>query len=436
MRILLVNPRDATYSHRGGAFRRSLSYPALTLPTLAALVPPEIGAEVRIVDEGVEELTDFRGADLVGITAVTASANRAYEIADGARAAGVTAVLGGVHPTLLPEEAAGHADAVVTGLADDAWPELLRDHAAGRLRHRYDGRDDVDLAGRPWPRRDLLNRRRYLDVPTLQASRGCVNGCAFCTIPAAWGRRFHRRPVDEVAREIAALGSRRVLFLDPALLEDRPNALALLRALATLGVRWGGLATVRVAFDDELLDLASASRCVGLLVGFESLNQESLDGAGKTFSRAGRYAEAVRRFHDRGIAVLGCFVFGFDQDGEDVFERTAAFVDRAGIDAVRYAVYTPFPGTPVFAALEREGRILSRDWSRYTTEDVVFRPRRMTVERLEQGLADAWRRTYGLVSIGRRTRWLSGSVPLALTLNLGFRFYARTVFGGREARRG
>jgi radical SAM superfamily enzyme YgiQ (UPF0313 family) len=436
MRILLVNPRDATYSHGGGAFRRSLSYPALTLPTLAALVPPEITAEVRIVDEGVEELTDLWDADLVGITAVTASANRAYEIADQARAAGATAVLGGVHPTLLPEEAAGHADAVVTGLADDAWPEVLRDHAAGRLRPRYDGREDVDLAGRPWPRRDLLNRRRYLDVPTLQASRGCVNGCAFCTIPAAWGRRFHRRPVDEVAREVAALGSRRVLFLDPALLEDRTNALALLRALAALGVRWGGLATIRAAFDDELLDLAAASRCVGLLVGFESLNQESLDGAGKTFGEAGRYAEAVRRFHDRGIAVLGCFVFGFDQDGEDVFERTAAFVDRAGIDAVRYAVYTPFPGTPAFAALEREGRILSRDWSRYTTEDVVFRPRRMTVDRLERGLADAWRRTYGLVSIGRRTRWLSRTAPLALALNLGFRFYGRTVFGGREACRG
>jgi radical SAM superfamily enzyme YgiQ (UPF0313 family) len=242
--------------------------------------------------------------------------------------------------------------------------------------------------------------------------------------------------VDEVAREIAALGSRRVLFLDPALLEDRTNALALLRALATLGIRWGGLATIRAAFDDELLDLAAASRCVGLLVGFESLNQESLDGAGKSFSRAGQYAEAVRRFHDRGIAVLGCFVFGFDQDGEDVFERTAEFVDRAGIDAVRYAVYTPFPGTPAFAALEREGRILSRDWSRYTTEEVVFRPGRMTAERLEQGLADAWRWTYALASIGRRTRWLARTAPLALALNLGFRFYARTVFAGREKSHG
>jgi len=430
LKILLVSPQDRTYRHGGSAFKRSLNYYALTLPTLAALVPPHLGASVRIVDEGVEPLAGLEDADLVAITAVTASAPRAYQVAAQARALGKTVVLGGPHPTLLPDEAQAHADAVVTGFAERSWPRLLEDFRHGRLRPRYGQADDpVELATLPPPRRDLLRLDRYLPVPVVLASRGCPNACSFCAIPVLWGRAFHHRPVTSVIAELEALQAKTVLFLDPALAEDRPYARALLEAMIPLGLRWAGLTTIRLALDEALLDLAQRSGCLGLLVGFESLSAEGLASVGKPFNRASQYLGAVRAMHDRHIRVLGTFVFGLDGDGEDVFRRTADFVDEARLDLVRYSVFTPFPGTPAFEALEHEGRILTRDWSRYDTETVVFRPRGSSPERLTEGLREAWARTYGLRSIARRARLLEPDAVFTLAANLGFRFYARRAVG-------
>lgn len=430
MNILLVNPHDRTYRHGQSAFKRSLNYYALTLPTLAALVPERLGAKVRIVDEGVEQLTGLEDADLVGITAITPSAPRAYEIADLARALGKTVALGGPHPTLMPDEAQPHADAVVLGFAEKAWPRLLDDWVAGTLQPRYSQRDEVvDLAAVPTARRDLLRLDRYLKVPVLQASRGCPNDCTFCSIPVVWGRGFHHRPIPSVLEELRSLDAKTVLFLDPSLAEDPAYARALMEALVPLKIRWAGLTTIKLALEPKMLDLAARSGCLGLLIGFETLAEESLKALKKRFSHSAHYADAVRAIHDRGMRVLGTFVFGLDEDDEGVFERTAEFIDRARIDLVRYSVFTPFPGTPVFAQLEREGRILTRDWTLYNTEAVVFRPKRMTPERLAEGLRVAWARTCSMRSILHRARFFKRDWAFTVAANLGFRFYANRVVG-------
>ena len=403
-----------------------MSYPALTLPTLAALVPERLNAHVRIVDEGVEPLPALDEVDLLGITCVTPSAPRAYEIADQARRLGIPVVLGGPHPTLNPQEASRHADSVVTGFAEDTWPRLLADLLErGHMEPVYRQEGRIDLAGRPLPRRELLSLSRYLSVPVIQASRGCPNTCTFCSIPAMWGRDFHARPVADVVREIESIDSRRFLFLDPSLAENPRYALELFQALRPLKIRWAGLATIKLAEDPVLLKAAAESGCRGILVGFESVSQESLSAIRKHFGNAAAYLDAVNRFHDHGIAVLGTFVFGLDHEGPDVFERTARFVDEARIDLVRYSVFTPFPGTPAFEKLDSEGRILTRNWNLYNTENVVFRPLNMTPEQLQEGLASAWSHTTSLRSIFHRVRFLQPLGPFTFGANLAFRFYAK-----------
>ena len=339
MRILLISPRDSTYSRDDSAFTRSLSYYALTLPTLAALVPPELGATVRIVDEGVEHLTGLADCDLVALTAVTPSAPRAYEIARQAKALGKTVVMGGPHATLLPLEAAAQVDAVVTGLADFSWPQLLHDFATGRLKKTYAQDDRCQVWQVPPPRRELLNLKRYLKADCVQSSRGCSAQCSFCTIPRMWGRSAHVRPVPEVIAEIEHLPRRNLVLLDPSLADDRDHALAFFRALAPLNKRWVGLATVAAALDDELMGAAVKSGCRGLLLGFESIVPASLVSARKPV-KVEAQVRAVQQLHDRGVCVLGCFVFGLEEDDPSVFERTADFADEARLDVVRYAALT------------------------------------------------------------------------------------------------
>ncbi len=428
LKILLVNPHDDTYRHDGSAFKTSVTYYALTLPTLASLVPEELEADVKLIDEGIEPLSGLEEADLVAITAITPSAPRAYEIATAARKLGKTVVLGGPHPTLMPEEAAAQADAIVIGFAEESWPRLLRQFVAtGTVEPRYEQDPKRPLCTLPLPRRDLLQVNRYLKIPVLQASRGCPNRCSFCCIPAMWGQDFHRRPVADVIGEVKSLKSRRLLYLDPSMAEQREFGLELFAGMAPLKTRWGGLATVKMAFDDELLEAAARGGCRGLLIGFESLSQASLNGIHKQFGEAERYKEAVQRFHEAGIAVLGTFVFGLDHETPDVFEQTAQFVDDAKIDLVRYSVFTPFPGTQAFEELDAQGRILTRDWTLYNTENVVFQPQNFTPDELQEGLSRAWAHTFSYRSIAKRLRPFSPLGWLALGANFAFRHYARTA---------
>lgn len=427
MRIALVSPKGPLYRHRGGIFGRALRYKPLTLTTLAALVPDDLHAEIRLYDEGIQDVPLDLEADLVGLTVITGTAVRAYELAREYRRRGNTVVLGGPHVTLVPDDAQPHADAVVVGYAEDTWPELLRDFAAGRMKPRYVQAPGLSLAGRPFPRRELLPGRDYVTDDVFEATRGCVHSCDFCVVPSAWGLKPYQKPVEEVVEDIRRKGSKKLIFVDLNLIADRGYAVRLFEALVPLRVQWYGLATVLLADDAELLALCARSGCRGLLMGLESISTANLRQSCKGFNHPDQFEEVVAALHRHRIALQGCFVFGLDHDTPEVFDRTARFAVEAGIDLPRFAVVTPFPGTGLHQRLEREGRILTRNWELYDGQHVVFQPAQMSVEQLQRGIERAWRQAYSWASMARRLRVSPAPWPMALGSNLGYRFYGRNL---------
>ncbi len=426
LRIALVSPRGPLYRHGSGIWKKTMRYAPLTLTTLAALIPDDVPAEVTLIDEGIEDIAPGIEADLVGISAITGTAPRAYELADRFRARGLPVVLGGVHPTLVPGEAQAHADSVVVGYAEDTWPQLLRDFRAGRMQPRYGPTPNLSLAGRPHARRDLLPQGLFTQSHTLEATRGCHHACTFCVVPSAWGGPM-QRPVAEVIDDVRQMGAKKLLFLDLNLIADVAYAKALFEALIPLNLTWGGLATTLIVRDAELLDLAARSGCRALLIGFESLSPDVLGESRKRFNRHQDYRTVIDTLHDRGIAIMGCFVFGFDHDTPEVFAETAAFVHDANIDLPRFAILTPFPGTPLYRRLDAEGRILTTDWSLYDAQHVVFRPAQMSPDALWRGTEWAWKQTYRYRSIAKRLLGARTQPALGVATNLGYRFYAHRL---------
>ena len=433
LRVALISPKGPLYRHRGGAFGRGLRYLPLTLPTLAALIPDDLDVELTCIDEGIADVPDDLDVDLVGMTVITGTAVRAYELSRRfrfrGRERGMTVVMGGPHVTLVPEDAAPHADCVVTGYAEETWPRLLRDFVVGRMLTRYDQADGLDLAGTPRPERSVLPRRRYLTPHVFEATRGCVHDCDFCVVPSAWGRRPMQKPVAEVVADLRAMRSKRAVFIDLNLIADRRYAADLFRALVPLRLQWYGLATTLLCEDSnrELLDLAAESGCRGLLMGLESISSANLSLSGKSFNRPERYGQVVELLHERRIALQGCFVFGLDEDRPGVFEATARFAVEAGIDLPRFAILTPFPGTTLYRRLEAEGRITTRNWSLYDGQHVVFQPRHLTAGELETGTERAWKLAYSWKNIGRRLRRTAAPWPVAAVTNLGYRRYAHRL---------
>ena len=427
LRIVLISPKGPLYRHRGGIFGRGLRYKPLTLPTLASLIPAEIPHTLTCYDEGIGDVPDFLEADIVGLTVLTGSATRAYELADRYRAQGIIVVLGGPHPTLIPDDAQPHADSVVVGYAEDTWPQLVRDLVAGTLQKRYVQGPGLSLAGRPLPKRDVLPRRRYLTEHVVEATRGCVHRCDFCVVPAAWPGKPLQKPPEDIVRDLVAMKARRAIFVDLNLIADRAYALRLFAALEPLRIQWFGLATTLLADDDELLEACARSGCRGLLMGLESISDAGLKGMRKGFNDPATFARLVERLHAKRIALQGCFVFGGDEDRPGIFMETARFAVEAGIDLPRFAVLTPFPGTALHRRLESEGRILDRCWERYDGQHVVFQPKHLTVDELQYGIEQAWRYCYSWSGIAKRMRKTAAPWYIAAITNLTYRHYARNL---------
>lgn len=427
MKIVLVSPKGPLYRHRGGIWRKSLRYQPLTLTTLAALIPPELGATVELIDEGIEDIPEDLEADLVGFTVITGTAPRAYMLSERLRARGIKTVMGGPHVTLIPEDVQPHADAIVVGYAEDTWPQLLRDFAAGAMKPRYDQAPGLSLAGRPFARRELLPSKKYLTNNVFEATRGCIHNCDFCVVPTAWGRNPYQKPVEEVVEEIRQHGARKLIFVDLNIIADREHAVKLFTALIELKVEWYGLATVLLGEDDELLELAERSGCRGLLMGLESISPAALRQSRKGFNSPEKYAALVDKLHAHRIALQGCFVFGLDHDTPDVFMKTARFAVEAKIDVPRFAIATPFPNTGLYNRLESEGRILTKNWELYDGQHVVFQPKQMSTRELQFGIERAWKHAYSLRSIASRIRHSPAPWGVRLGLNLGYRFYAHRL---------
>lgn len=423
-KILLVMPNAGIHRIAFGPVRMSFREAPLTLTTLAALVPSELNAKITIIDESVQTVPFDKDFNIVGISCLTGTARRAYEIADRFRANGSTVVLGGVHVTLRPDEAAEHADAIVVGFAETSWPQLLRDSMNGDVKSVYRS-ESVNLANLPLPRRDLQKSFGYMAPNTVFATRGCKQACDFCTvasIPFGW----HTRPIPQVVDEIRQIRSSRIVFNDVSITEDRSYACELFSAMIPLRKKWGGLAKINIAEDDELLDLTAKSGCVYLLIGFETLGRKGLAGINKSFNSRIDYRSAVQKLHDRGIIVQGCFILGLDQDGKEVFEQTVEAVNELRIDIPRFAIYTPYPETKAFARLQSEGRLLHQFWPHYDTQHVVFEPRHMSPKELDDGFRWTYRKTFTLASIAKRTIG-SRHFPITFLGNLAYRMYVRRL---------
>ena len=427
IKIALISPKGPLYRHRGGICKKSLRYQPLTLTTLAALIPSEIPVELQLFDEGIADVPLDLDVDLVGLTVITGTAIRAYELADHFRKRGVTVVLGGPHVTLIPEDAQPHADAIVAGYAEDSWPQLLRDFVARQLQPRYDQGQELSLADRPFARRDLLPSDRYLTNNVFEATRGCIHSCDFCVVPTAWGRKPYLKPVEQVVADIQQHGARKLIFVDLNIIADREYALSLFKALIPLKVQWYGLATVLLTNDLELLATAGRSGCRGLLMGLESISPQNLRQSHKGFNSPEKYVQVVERLHEHGIALQGCFVFGLDGDEPDIFLKTAEFAVQARIDLPRFAVVTPFPNTGLYKRLDAEGRILTKNWELYDAQHVVFQPAKMSIQELQQGVESAWKHAYSFKSIARRIRHSPAPWPVKIGTNLGYRFYAHNL---------
>ncbi len=366
-------------------------------------------------------------ADIVGMTVITGSAFRAYELSDKFRARGIPLVLGGPHVTLVPEDAKPHADSVVVGYAEETWPQLLRDFVSGALKNRYDQSPDLKLKNLPFARRDMLPEKRYTTTNVFEATRGCIHACEFCVVPSAWGRKPYQKPVGDVVADLKQHGAKKALFIDLNLIADRQYATELFAALVPLKIKWFGLATTLLADDVALLESMARSGCKGLLIVLESINAESLKSTKKGFNRPDNYLELTRLLHNYGISLMGCFVFGYDHDTPDTFLETAKLAIEAKIDLPRFATLTPFPGPPLFSRFESEERILTRSWELYDGQHVVFQPKKLSVKQLQDGTGRAWRQGYKYSSILKRIARSPAPLLVRIAANLGYRFYGRNL---------
>lgn len=398
---LLINPFYPKDPH--ASFGKHVLTPTLALTSVAAATPREW--TLRYWDENLLQGPPPWAPvpEVVGITVHLTFAERAFALARAYRRLGAKVVFGGLHVMSCPEECAPHADALVFGDGVALWPRVLADVARGQLAPRYHSDFDGDYAAEPSPRRELLDRRAFLTTTSMNATRGCHNRCGFCYLSTSGLRMPYRmRDPATIVAELQAEGTPYAVFTDNNLGSNRRYLHDLCAALRPLGKIWSAAVTIDVTDDPSLVRAMALAGCTGVFVGLESLTDQNLTDARKRTPRTEDYARRVRVLHDNGIQVNSSFVFGFDHDRPDCFARTAEWVEDNRIECSTFHILTPYPNTPLFRQLEGEGRILTRDWSRYDTAHAVFRPRHMSPEELERGYAWTYQHLFSPASIWAR----------------------------------
>jgi radical SAM superfamily enzyme YgiQ (UPF0313 family) len=352
---------------------------------LAGLTPPDV--ERVLYDQRIETIPFGEPTDLAVLTVGTFAAKSAYTIAAHYRRRGIPVVMGGHHPTLVPEEALKWADTIVLGDAESVWSELVRDARKGTLKRIYDDRFP-DLGGLK-PDRSIFKGKRYLPLSLVQYGRGCRFSCDFCSVHAFYGSNIRHRPVLEVIEEIRECGQGLVFITDDNLFANRAKAEELLRMLKPLRTRWVCQISLDIATNSELVSLMADAGCIAVIVGFESLIDENLKQMNKTWNRAsGDYEKLVKNFYDHGIMIYGTFVFGYDHDTIDSFPKSLNFAVRSKFLSANFNPLAPLPGTPLYNRLYREGRLIHNPWwihPDFRYGESWFKPEGMTAEQLSEG---------------------------------------------------
>jgi len=374
----------------------------LTIPILISLTPKEHTIDVlELNNKNYKNIDYSKKYDLVGITTITQHAFISYEIADEFRKRGCKVVIGGWHPSALPEEAKMHADSVVIGEADEIWANLLKDAEKNQLKTFYKPEKPVDPINIPILRPEIFTKGTNISV---QATRGCPNQCQFCAITHMKNRKiFRKRPIHEVVEEIKSIPNKTFVFQDNSMTIDVGYTKRLFKELKNVNKRFvcrGNQSILEK--DDELLKLASEAGCIDWFIGLESISSESLKEMHKESNKANNYIKTIKKIHDYGMGVRASFIFGFDHDTLDIFHKTNEFIRKSEIDVPSCGILTPFPGTPIYNRLEKEGRILTKDWSLYNMENVVYQPMHMTAEELAYNSVEIQRKWYTTFFIFKR----------------------------------
>ena len=450
--LLLLDPYPRNNPYRMTASeRRSIWFPKLSLPVIAAYTPPTW--DVKLVDEAVQTIDFDEPCDMVGISVMTCYAPRAYELATEFRKRGKTVVLGGVHPSYCPEEALQYCDTIVCGEAEDLWPQAMADFEAGHMKRIYRMEQFPALDHYRAPKIQLLSPDSYMTRHCTFTTRGCHFDCEFCSVSPFNGKTTRRRPVPEVIEEITRVkewiraevvermtkgslwealtiaskiwvgleeGSI-VAFVDDLHNSHRAYCRELWQALKALNIKWGCQSTLFLGDDPEMVKLAADSGCISVFVGMESISDHSLVETNKGFNQVRKFEDQIKMFHDHGIMVNPGMVFGFDNDDESVFESTVNFLVRNRVELAYFNILTPLPGTALYERYTREGRIFDRDWAKYDGKHAVFHPKRMTPEQLQEGFFWANHQFYSLGSIWHRLRHTGQRLVPRIEMNYQFR---------------
>ena len=420
MRLTLIHP--CIGRRVGQPYIRTWQMEPLAPATLAGLTPPDV--EIRFYDDRTETIPFDEPTDLVAMSVETYTAKRSYQIASEFRRRGVPVIMGGFHPTLVPEEVAEYAESIVIGEAEQQWATVIEDFRAGRLQPVYRQPKRPTLTGLR-PDRSIFQGKRYLKVGLVEAGRGCHFRCEFCAIQSYFANTQTRRPTEEIIEEVRRMNKPLIFFVDDNITSNMEQAKEFFRALIPLKVRWVSQASINAAHDEEFLTLIKASGCQGLLIGFETLNPENLKQMRKSFNTMkGGYEQALANLRRHGIRLYVTFILGYDADNGDTFRETLAFAKRHRFYIVAFNHLTPFPGTPLYERLEKEGRLLYDRWwlhAEYRYGMVPFAPRGMTADDVKNRCIEARQSFYSIPSILRR------ALDLRVNLNslfMGLHFFS------------